>query len=107
MDSNEFSDDARKKLSKLGSSRQNLLDDRFIIQIGDLSKKIKINEYIKITSIEDIIPIDICIEAAKAYAEKICGVNSKILSQIKPDILLNKLKTNNQKNTIKSLFEAI
>ncbi|QFS47997.1 AAA family ATPase [Nostoc sphaeroides] len=101
IDSNQSGDDARKKLLKLGSHRQFLLDAKFIIQIGDLSKKIKVNEYIKISSIEDIIPIGICIEAAKVYAEKICGVTQKILSQIEADILLNKLKD------VGTIFEAI
>lgn len=93
LDSDQEGNDAKKLLKK-----SNLVDDDFILQIGELAPKLDLS---KCLEMEDIIPLSICVAAAKRYAKKICNANQDTVESISETTIQGKLKD------CQTVFQAI
>lgn len=85
MDSDQEGNDAKKKLQN-----SKLIDDKFILQIGELTSELNLSKCCKI---EDLIPLSICVTAARRYAETICKAQKEVLEAISETAIKDKLKT--------------
>jgi predicted ATP-dependent endonuclease of OLD family len=111
LNSNEEGEKAKSNLTitrARGQKEEKLLDEKFILQIGDLLKfnsdsqsKIDFPEGIKLSEIEDLIPLPICIKAAKTYAEEFCVASKGAFELITEDDIKGKLSEG------KTIFSAI
>ena len=93
IDSDQEGDDAKKKLKD-----SNLIDENFVLQIGDLTSELNLS---KCLEIEDMIPLPICILAAKKYANKMCNANQNAIEAISEIIIKDKL------SDCQTVFKAI
>lgn len=95
LNSNEEGDTAKKRLTiTRGQKKEKLLEEKFILQIGDLRKptnseseqKSKLHQRTNLIEIEDLIPLKICAEAAKNYAKKVCLASDNAIQLIEEEI---------------------
>ena len=93
MDSDKEGDDAKKKLTN-----SNLIDENFILQIGEITSELDLLNYCEL---EDLIPLPICISAAKRYAKEICNANQNTVEAISETIIQEKL------SDCQTVFKAI
>lgn len=110
LDSDTSGNDARKRLRKGGAYGKQLLKDDFILQIEDLKSEmgLAIDENIKLSEIEDLIPIPICAMAAQVYAREICGVTEEQVGNISVEAIATNLTgTNSVFDAITKCFESI
>jgi predicted ATP-dependent endonuclease of OLD family len=73
LDSDTAGNDAKKALQKGGPRRKEVLPDRFILQLHDLMPGNEL--YLptgKLSDIEDLIPIPLCVLAVKEYLKTFC-----------------------------------
>lgn len=77
MGSDQEGNKAKQRLKE-----NELLNEKFILQIGDIASGVTLAEGIELTKLEDIIPLPICVKAAQRYAEKICSARKDILGLI-------------------------
>ncbi|MCD8487121.1 MAG: AAA family ATPase [Desertifilum sp.] len=96
LDSDQDGKDAKEKLKE-----QNLIDQQFILQINEIATDLNLPECFEI---EDLIPLPICIAAARKYAEKIFKAKDDQLKFIS-EKNLDKNKPNFQ--AIKECFDKI
>ncbi|PZV08446.1 MAG: OLD family endonuclease [Leptolyngbya sp.] len=93
LDSDSSGNDARKQLlGKGGQHRRPLLKTQFILQIGDLKEEFHLaseNVTTKI-EIEDIIPLEICIQAAKFYLREFLKIQETEFSFLTKDSIFSK-----------------
>ncbi|WP_204105312.1 MULTISPECIES: AAA family ATPase [Spirulina sp. CCY15215] len=107
LDSDKSGNDAKKDLKKGGFlKKKELLKEKFVLQIGDLAKdkQLKLPEEIKdfkLIEIEDLIPVPICVEAAKLYAREDCKADSDFIDKITEHNVLSYL------NNGKQIFDGI
>jgi len=94
LDSDSSGNEARKQLlAKGGHHRKPLLKTQFILQIGDLKEEFSLaseNVNTKI-EIEDIIPLPICIQAAKFYLQEFLKIDETEFSFLTEDSIVNKI----------------
>jgi predicted ATP-dependent endonuclease of OLD family len=94
LDSDNSGTDAKKQLlGKGGQHRRPLLNDQFILQIGDLGKEFTLlpNSGSTKTEIEDIIPLPICIAATRYYLQEFLQIDEAELSFLTEEIVLDKI----------------
>ncbi|WP_237396938.1 AAA family ATPase [Okeania sp. KiyG1] len=103
LDSDEAGNDAKKALKRGGANKKELLKESFILQIGDLKKNsdLTLPEGLIPTEIEDLVPLSICVKAAKDYAKDICQVENSVVESITESAILEKIPDN------KTIFKAI
>jgi predicted ATPase len=93
LDSDTSGTDAKKQLlGKGGQHRRPLLKEQFILQIGDLKEELGLavdNLTTKI-EIEDIIPLPICVQAAKFYLQEFLKIDELELSVLTEDLVIDK-----------------
>ena len=74
LDSDKSGNDAKTTLKRGGAYNKQLLKPEYVFQIQDLAgnPKLSTSENNNLIEIEDLIPLPICVEAAKKYAREIC-----------------------------------
>lgn len=95
LDSDQSGNDAKKQLigKKGGKHSKSLLKEKFILQLGDLKEKLKLvseNATEKL-EIEDIIPLEICVEATKMYLQEFLKVDDNELEFLTEELVLSKI----------------
>lgn len=96
LDGDDSGDDAKKKIlgrSKGGQHRKPLLKEQFILQLTDLKEEFSLttNSATAKLEIEDIIPVEICIQATKFYLQEFLQVAETELSFLTKDLVLSKV----------------
>jgi predicted ATPase len=97
LDSDKSGKDAKKELLRGGLRRKRLLKEDFILQIGDIAEE-KEGSIISSNGgppieIEDLIPLPLCVGAAKTYAREVCGAGDDIVIKITEAAIQAKLST--------------
>jgi predicted ATP-dependent endonuclease of OLD family len=82
MGSDQEGNKAKQRLKEQRLKENELLNEKFILQIGDIRSGFTFDERIQVIKLEDIIPLPICVKAAQRYAEKICSASKDILDLI-------------------------
>jgi hypothetical protein len=103
LDSDDSGNDAKKQLlGKGGQHRRPLLKKQFILQIGDLREEFSLmaKNVAEELEIEDLIPLPICIQAAKFYLQEIFRIDETEVDFLTEEFILNKLVN-------KTIFDAI
>lgn len=102
LDSDSSGNEAKKKLTRGGPNKKHLKEN-FILQIGELASESELNKHGSITliAIEDLIPLQICVEAAKTYAREFCQLSDSNISLISENKIIENL-TNGE-----TIFKAI
>jgi hypothetical protein len=95
LDSDQSGTDAKRRMAKGGPYGKQLLKDRFVLQIGDLgsSADLVISKGEGPIEIEDLIPLPICVEAARKYAREICGISEQNCQAISQEAIQEQLKS--------------
>lgn len=71
LDGDKAGDEARSTIRKGGARRKPLVDDELVLQLNDAAlSSIEADNPVGLLAIEDLIPIDLAIEAAWAYCEE-------------------------------------
>lgn len=93
LDSDEGGNDAKKSLKRGGANRKQLLKANYVLQIGDLAGEpgIRVSNGMTLVEIEDLIPLPICVEAARQYARDICMCENDVAGRITEDLVRSKL----------------
>ncbi len=94
LDSDSSGNEARKQLlGKGGQHRRPLLKTQFILQIGDLKEDFHLTSENATTKIEieDIIPLSICIQAAKFYLQEFLKIEETEFSFLTEDSIFSKI----------------
>jgi AAA domain, putative AbiEii toxin, Type IV TA system len=75
LDSDSSGNDAKKELKRGGPRGKQVLDEAFILQIGDLPlESLRVDVPGKISEIEDLVPLNIALPAAKDYVREFLGL---------------------------------
>lgn len=98
MDSDEAGNAARKQIAKGGAYGKRLISDHLILQVGEIQDESKKE---KIVSIEDFIPITVCVVAAKYFLRNICGASGEDLVNLTTQLLESKLEVSG------TMFDAV
>jgi predicted ATPase len=87
LDSDTAGNDARKRLKRGGPDRRELIKDSLVFQIGALESEATIAPALPgvIIELEDLIPLPICVRAARRYAQELCEVPKEIAEAITED----------------------
>ncbi|MBD2122166.1 ATP-dependent endonuclease [Trichocoleus sp. FACHB-262] len=104
LDSDSSGNDAKKHLlGKGGRHRKPLIKESFIVQIGDLFKQRELSEGTKLKpiEIEDLIPLEICVLAARHYALEMCNIDESTAALINKELISSKLTED------KTVFDAL
>lgn len=106
LNSNEEGEKAKSQLTITRTRSQKekkLLDEKFILQIGEIGDLLKfaLPEDMEFREIEDLIPLPICVKAAKSYAEEFCVASKDAVDLITEDDIKGKLSEG------KTIFSAI
>jgi hypothetical protein len=75
LDGDKAGQEARKALSRGGPKRKLLLPESLVLNLSDLNDELTSKKNV-VTEIEDLIPLEICIEASKLYLENFCGMTN-------------------------------
>ncbi|WP_414586642.1 AAA family ATPase [Scytonema sp. PCC 10023] len=105
LDSDDSGNDAKKQLlGKGGQHRRPLLKKQFIFQIGDLREELSlISENVtEKLEIEDLIPLPICIQAAKFYLQEIFKIAENKIEFLTEEMVLSKIMNNTIFNAIEA-----
>jgi len=94
LDSDQSGAEAKRRLAKGGPYGKQLLKDSFVLQIGDLaaSAGLALSTGESPIEIEDLVPLPICVEAARKYAREICGVSEQDCLAISQAAIREQLK---------------
>lgn len=95
LDSDQSGNEAKQQLigKKGGKHSKSLLKEKFILQLGDLKEEFKLvseNATEKI-EIEDIIPLEICVEATKMYLREFLKINDNELEFLTENLVSSKI----------------
>ncbi|HET8671230.1 MAG TPA: hypothetical protein VFM05_11550, partial [Candidatus Saccharimonadales bacterium] len=104
LDSDISGNQARKRLKKGGANGKPLLRDSLVLQIGDLSSNnaLSLIQPGLLMETEDLVPLQLCAEAARKYAREVCGVTEVEINQkITTETIQAKLAA------AKTVFDAI
>lgn len=110
LDSDTSGNDAKRTLGRGGAYNRQLLKPEYILQTQDLSNapNLSISANNKLIEIEDLIPIPICVEAAKKYAKEICHAKSEDIEKITAEAIEKSLTGENSIfDVLKDLFKAL
>lgn len=90
LDSDKSGNEARKALRKGGAYGRRLLDEKLILQIGDLASELS-NQATpnQATETEDLIPLPLCVAAVHCYVKQIWGENETALAAVTADAIRN------------------
>jgi predicted ATP-dependent endonuclease of OLD family len=93
LDSDNSGNDAKEQLLEKGKGRhkKSLLKEQFILQLADLASDFLLSE--EATSkleIEDIIPVEICLQATKFYLYEFLRLEKEDLDFLTEDLILEK-----------------
>lgn len=103
MGSDQEGNKAKQRLKE-----NELLNEKLILQIGDIRLGFTLAEGIQVIKLEDIIPLPICVKAAQRYAEKICSASKDILDLItEVDIQAKLLECKTVFKAIEQLFNDL
>lgn len=96
LDGDDSGENAKKQLlgkSKGGQHRKPLLKEQFILQLTDLIEEFSLTANATATKleIEDIVPLEICIQATKFYLQEFLQVDETELSFLTKDFVLKKI----------------
>lgn len=81
LNSNPSGDEAKNRLQKGVADGKVLLEEEFILQIGDLNSGVNLSDGVNLTDIEDLIPLPICVEASRNYAREVCGAKDNTVNK--------------------------
>ena len=81
LDSDTEGTRAKKDLARGGPRRRELLKKEYILQVGDLSGIPAYSEE-QLYETEDLIPLKICVQAAKRYIKEVCRLDTEQLGGI-------------------------
>jgi predicted ATPase len=70
LDSDESGNKARDELQNGGATGKPLLDDKLVLQIGDESLRVEVDNPAGAVAIEDLLPINVAIDAAARYCRE-------------------------------------
>lgn len=83
LDSDKSGDDAKRGIQKGGVRKKRLLKDEYIFQIGELADGNDVSTPRNaLVEIEDLIPINTCLEAIKMYLIEICEAEDAIIKKL-------------------------
>jgi hypothetical protein len=86
LDSDAGGNDAKKGVLRGGPHRKELIDKRFILQIGELTT-IKGPSGGPLVETEDIIPLAICVDSAQRYLRQVCAADEDVVRQVTPETI--------------------
>ncbi len=104
LDSDEAGDTAKKQLHRGGPLRRPLIKDEFILQIGQVKsdeQPIKTAHSKNAVELEDLIPLPLCVSAAKHYAREFWDADDATIERITVEAISAKFKDH------LSVFDAI
>lgn len=110
LDSDPSGNEAKRTLGRGGAYNRQLLKPEYILQIQDLADapNLTVSENNKLIEIEDLIPIPICVEAAKKYAKEICHAKDENIEKITIEVVENSLKGKNSIfDVLEDLFKTL
>jgi len=81
LDSDAAGDEARKALKRGAPRGRQILDDDFVMQIGEV-KDIQTFSGGAVREVEDLLPLELCISGLQIYAKDFCQADSSVISQI-------------------------
>lgn len=105
LDSDKSGNDSRKQLlGKGGQHRRPLLNEQFILQMGDLRDEFDlVTENVTVEmEMEDIIPLPICIQATKFYLQEFLQIHDTEFSFLTEDLILSKIANQTVLDAIQS-----
>lgn len=91
LDSDSSGNDAKRGLLRGGPHRKQLLDERYILQIGEL-KALRSPMGQALVETEDLIPLAICVLAAQRYVREVCAVDEDTVQRVTADAILEQAK---------------
>lgn len=103
LDSDKSGKEAKKQLlGKGGQHRRPLLKEQFILLLADLKEEFSLisDNVIEKLEIEDIIPLEICIQATKLYLQEFLQLQEQDISFLTANLILDKV-------TEKTVLDAI
>lgn len=94
LDSDQPGNSARRELQRGGPRGKKLIREEYVLQVGDLKEKYPVapSGVERISEIEDLIPLPICVEAARRYLECYCEkpqLMDRITSQAVSDAMVD------------------
>ncbi|WP_008310063.1 AAA family ATPase [Leptolyngbya sp. PCC 6406] len=106
LDSDKSGDDAKKHLfGKGGQHRRPLLKKEFVFQIAELKDADFFSGCSNLEfEIEDLVPLPICVQAAKLYLREFLGSDENDLEFLTEDAVTNKFSGKTVLDTIKDLL---
>lgn len=110
LDSDCSGNEAKKQLlGKGGQHRRPLLEEKFILQIGELKDRLILTDKIKTEAleIEDIIPLQICIEAANLYLNEFFQIDGSEENLLTEDLIQSKLLGCNIFDAVKTSMNEV
>jgi hypothetical protein len=94
LDSDQAGNDAKQQLLGKGKKHQKpLIKEQFILQLGDLKEEFSLvaDNATEKLEIEDIIPLPICIQAAKLCLQEFLQVGETEVAFLTKDLILSKI----------------
>lgn len=106
LDSDASGNEAKKRLAKGGAYNRQLLKEEYILQINDLRSDgtLFLNNNC-LSETEDLIPLQLCVQAARRYVEQIYGLPSDESAKITKQAISDELVTS--KTTFKAIEECL
>jgi predicted ATPase len=104
LDSDGSGDQARKELLRGGPRRKQLLDEKYILQLGQLqvtSDAARLSVASELIEVEDLVPLHLSAQACKTYLNEVCGAPQDVIDSITADFIKSKMSTSH------STFDAI
>jgi predicted ATP-dependent endonuclease of OLD family len=94
LDSDASGDAAKKRLAKGGAYNKQLLSEAYVIQIEDLRKEsgLVLNNNC-LTETEDLIPLDLCVKAARRYVEQIYELPAEESARVTKQAIADEIAT--------------
>jgi predicted ATPase len=86
LDSDDAGDQAVKKLLRSEASGKQILEERFVIQLGawaqSVASELDLEAGVTARELEDLIPIDVAVQAARRYAVNLVRVSREQAAQL-------------------------
>ena len=105
LDSDQAGNTAVTALKRQGPHKKKFLDDKYILQIGNLqSSKLTMFKDRDLVDLEDLIPVSVCAEAVCQYAREVMNASEEQISSFTIDALQHEVQKLDKKSGI---FKAI
>ncbi len=90
LDSDKPGNEAKKTLLKGGPHRKELLNSRYILQLGELSagNSVLRRNNSPLVETEDLVPVQICAEAAQRYVREVCAEDPDVVDRVTADAII-------------------